>query len=75
MLGVEQVFTTQHTRDTESVWLGQWTPHLLVTLPYLPQILQVQLWLHILLTVVGSERDLKGVVPHEVECLLYLEDG
>jgi len=34
------------------------TPHLLIPLPDSPQVVDVQLWLHILLSVEGDEWDL-----------------
>lgn len=45
------------------------TINLLVTLPDGPEVMDIQLWLHVLLAVVGDEGNLKGVVPHEVEGL------
>ena len=49
--------------------------HLLIALPYGPQVMDVQLRLHVLLAVVGDERYLKRVIAHEVESLLDLGDG
>ena len=48
--------------------------YLLITLPDGPEVVDVQFRLHVLLAVVGDERDLKRVVPHEIEGLSDLGD-
>ena len=51
-----------------------YSEHLLIPAIDLPEVLSVQLWLHILSSIGGDERDLKEVVPHEVESLLDFWD-
>ena len=48
--------------------------HLFVPMKDLPKVMDVQLWLHILFTIVGNVGDLKEMVPHQVQCLLDLGD-
>ena len=40
--------------------------HLFVPQPYLPEVVVIQFGLHILLPVVGYERDFKEMVSHKV---------
>lgn len=49
--------------------------HLLIPVEYLPQVVNVQLWLHILPTVVSNVGDLKEMVPHQIERFFDLGDG
>ena len=48
--------------------------HLFIPVEDLPKVMDVQLRLHVLLTIVGDIGDLKEVIPHQVQCLLDLGD-
>lgn len=41
----------------------------LITLPYGPKVMNIKLWLHILLTIVGNKWNLKRMVSHEIQSL------